>query len=279
MPQKKRPLLSGVTTRIICTTFLLYSCIAKESSFVRPMLALTRASRQLPLRSARPSWLRMATTTTAPPKRKSRTTKAADELVAATGSPSKLIIVESAMKAKTISKFLPTGWEVDFCQGHVREMPSKTSEVPEKEKRKWEVLGVKVHENFEPLWVILPDKKQIIKRLEDKTKTCEELYLATDEDREGEAISWHLRELLKPKVPVKRAVFHEITSSAVEAALENPREIDQNLVEAQKARRVLDRVAGYSMTPLLWKKIAARLSAGRVQSAGLALLVGRERER
>lgn len=278
MPQKKRSLFLGVPTRIVYITFVLYHCLAQESSFVPSMLTLTRTFRQLPTRNARPSWLRMATTTTEPTKRKSRTSKP-EELVAVAGSPSKLIIVESAMKAKTISKFLPTGWEVDFCQGHVREMPSKTSEVPEKEKRKWEVLGVKVHENFEPLWVILPDKKQIIKRLEDKTKTCEELYLATDEDREGEAISWHLRELLKPKVPVKRAVFHEITSSAVEAALENPREIDQNLVEAQKARRVLDRVAGYSMTPLLWKKIATRLSAGRVQSAGLALLVARERER
>jgi DNA topoisomerase-1 len=191
----------------------------------------------------------------------------------------KLLIVESATKARTIQKFLPQGWEVDFCMGHVRELPRSLSDMPPAVREKTEVVGVRVKQAFEPMWVVLPSREPVVNRLKEKAAACSELYLATDEDREGEAISWHLVELLKPTVPVKRVVFHEITPSAVQGGLDQPREIDQSLVEAQHARRVLDRVAGYTMSPLLWRKIGMGLSAGRVQSVGLKLLIDRERER
>jgi len=194
----------------------------------------------------------------------------------------KLVIVESATKAQTIRKLLPDGWDVDFCMGHVRELPRKLSDLPVEgglRKEKWEVLGVRINNAFEPVWVVPKSKEDLIQRLQKKTRSCSELYLATDEDREGEAISWHLLQLLQPTVPVKRAVFHEITPGAVTEGLEHPRGLNEKMVEAQTARRVLDRVAGYTVSPVLWQKITSKLSAGRVQSAGLRLLVERERER
>ncbi len=191
-----------------------------------------------------------------------------------------LVIVESPTKAKTIRKFLPKGYVVEASMGHVRDLPQSATDIPEKLKdQEWTKIGVNVEENFEPLYIIPKGKYKVIQDLKKKLANADELYLATDEDREGESISWHLLELLKPKVPVKRMVFHEITKSAIQKALEDTREVDMRLVRAQEARRILDRLVGYTVSPLIWKKIAYGLSAGRVQSAGLRLLVSRERER
>ncbi|MDJ1172616.1 type I DNA topoisomerase [Roseofilum capinflatum] len=193
---------------------------------------------------------------------------------------SSLVIVESPTKARTIRNFLPTGYQVEASMGHVRDLPSAADEIPASfKKEKWAQLGVNVESNFEPLYVIPKDKKKIVKELKDALKKADELILATDEDREGESISWHLKELLKPKVPIKRMVFHEITQEAIRAALQNCRDIDLQLVHAQETRRILDRLVGYTISPLLWKKIAPKLSAGRVQSVAVRLLVARERER
>lgn len=192
----------------------------------------------------------------------------------------KLVIVESPTKAKTIKKFLPKGYEVVASMGHLRDLPQSASDIPQKyKKEEWAKLGVDVAHDFEPLYVVPKGKSKIVRELKKLLKESDELYLATDEDREGESISWHLLQLLNPKVPVKRMVFHEITKSAIERALENPRELDMNLVKAQEARRILDRIYGYTLSPLLWKKISYGLSAGRVQSAGLRMIVERERER
>ncbi|MEO1022401.1 MAG: type I DNA topoisomerase [Bacteroidota bacterium] len=191
-----------------------------------------------------------------------------------------LVIVESPTKTKTIKKYLPKGYVVDSSMGHIRDLPSSAKEIPPKFKgESWSTLGINVDEDFEPLYVISAQKKKVVKRLKDELKTADELILATDEDREGEAISWHLLEVLKPKVPVKRMVFREITKEAVQNALKNTREIDMNLVYAQETRRILDRLAGYTISPLLWKKISPGLSAGRVQSVAVQFLVQRERER
>ncbi len=191
-----------------------------------------------------------------------------------------LVIVESPTKAKTISKFLPKGYKVVSSMGHVRDLPSSAKEIPAKyKKEKWANLGVNVAEGFEPLYVIPDKKKKLVKELTQLVKEYDELILATDEDREGEAISWHLLQLLKPKVPVKRMVFHEITKEAIEEALKNFRTVDDNLVYAQETRRIIDRLAGYTISPVLWQKIAPKLSAGRVQSVAVALLVERERDR
>ncbi len=191
-----------------------------------------------------------------------------------------LVIVESPTKTKTISKYLPKGYEVDSSMGHIRDLPSSAKLIPAKYKKEsWATLGVNPDDRYFAIYVTPPDKKKVIKRLKDKLKDADELILATDEDREGEAISWHLLEVLKPKVPVKRMAFREITKEAVLNALENTRDIDMQLVHAQETRRILDRLAGYTVSPLLWKKISPGLSAGRVQSVAVEMLVERERER
>lgn len=191
-----------------------------------------------------------------------------------------LVIVESPTKAKTITKFLGNDYVVRASMGHVRDLPESASEIPAKVKKEpWARLGVNVDGNFEPLYVVPKSKKDQIKELQDLLKASEALYLATDEDREGESISWHLHEVLKPKVPVRRLVFHEITKEAIQESLKNPREIDQDLVRAQETRRIVDRLFGYEVSPLLWKKMAPGLSAGRVQSVAVRLLVERERAR
>jgi DNA topoisomerase I len=191
-----------------------------------------------------------------------------------------LVIVESPAKARTIAKFLGSGYEVEASVGHVRDLPSNAAEIPAAYKSEaWSRLGVNVDAGFTPLYVVPADKKAKIRELKAKLKNASALYLATDEDREGEAISWHLFDLLDPKVPVKRMVFHEITKAAIDAAILNCRDIDKSLVDAQEARRILDRLYGYEVSPVLWRKIAPRLSAGRVQSVATRLIVEREKER
>jgi DNA topoisomerase I len=192
----------------------------------------------------------------------------------------KLVIVESPAKARTISGFLGRGYVVESSIGHIRDLPNNASEVPAKYKgESWGRLGVNVDDGFAPVYVVPADKKKQISKLKSLLKDADELYLATDEDREGEAIAWHLLDELKPKVPVHRMVFHEITPEAIAAAVANPRSINDDLVEAQEARRILDRLYGYEVSPVLWKKVMSGLSAGRVQSVATRLVVDRERER
>ncbi|WP_461297492.1 type I DNA topoisomerase [Streptomyces harbinensis] len=192
----------------------------------------------------------------------------------------RLVIVESPAKAKTIKGYLGPGYVVEASVGHIRDLPNGAAEVPAKYKgESWARLGVNVDANFQPLYVVNSDKKDQVRKLKELLAESDELYLATDEDREGEAIAWHLREVLKPKVPVRRMVFHEITRDAIRAAVDNPRELNQLLVEAQETRRILDRLYGYEVSPVLWKKVMPRLSAGRVQSVATRLVVERERER
>ncbi|QSJ17877.1 type I DNA topoisomerase [Nostoc sp. UHCC 0702] len=193
---------------------------------------------------------------------------------------STLVIVESPTKARTIRNYLPKDYRVEASMGHVRDLPQSASEIPTAIKaEKWAQLGVNVDADFEPVYVVPKDKKKIVTQLKDALKDVDELILATDEDREGESISWHLYQLLKPKVPTKRMVFHEITQDAIKKALKNCRNIDEQLVRAQETRRILDRLVGYTLSPLLWKKIAWGLSAGRVQSVAVRLLVNKERQR
>jgi DNA topoisomerase-1 len=191
-----------------------------------------------------------------------------------------LVIVESPAKARTIGKYLGKGYRVEASIGHVRDLPQGAKEVPAQYKGEpWANLGVNVNDNFTPIYVVPPGKTKQIKLLKDRLKDASALYLATDEDREGEAISWHLLELLKPKVPVHRLVFHEITKDAIQEALKGPRQVDEGLVRAQETRRIVDRLYGYEVSPLLWRKVRPKLSAGRVQSVAVRLIVERERER
>ena len=192
----------------------------------------------------------------------------------------KLVIVESPTKARTIRSYLGDEFEIEASMGHVRDLPSSAREVPESlRKHKWASLGVNVDDDFEPLYVVPKDKQKVVTQLKKQLKKADELYIATDEDREGESIGWHLIQVLEPKVPVKRMVFHEITKDAIVSALDKTRDIDTNLVEAQETRRLLDRLVGYSISPVLWRVISKGLSAGRVQSVAVRLLVQREKER
>ncbi|WP_327088748.1 type I DNA topoisomerase [Nonomuraea sp. NBC_01738] len=192
----------------------------------------------------------------------------------------RLVIVESPAKAKTIEKYLGSGYVVESSIGHIRDLPERADDIPEKYKGEaWARLGVNVEHEFEPLYVVNHDKKAQVAKLRQLLKDADELYLATDEDREGEAIAWHLQEVLKPKVPVHRMVFHEITPQAIRAAVANPRTLNLRLVDAQETRRILDRLYGYEVSPVLWKKVKPKLSAGRVQSVATRLVVERERER
>ena len=208
-------------------------------------------------------------------------TKATGGKTAATnGHGSKLVIVESPSKARTIAGYLGQGYVVESSVGHIRDMPDSAAEIPEKYRGEpWARLGVNVDDNFEPLFVVHSDKRQQVSKLKSLLKDADELLLATDEDREGEAIAWHLLQELKPKVPTSRMVFHEITPEAIARAIANPRQVDEGLVDAYQARRVLDRLYGYEVSPVLWKKVMPKLSAGRVQSVATRLTVDRERER
>jgi DNA topoisomerase-1 len=191
----------------------------------------------------------------------------------------KLVIVESPAKAKTIAGYLGPDYVVESSIGHIRDLPERASEIPKDKRDRYGVMGVAIDEGFEPYYVVDPDKKRVVADLKRKLKDADELLLATDEDREGEAIAWHLLQELKPKVPVNRMVFHEITKEAIQAALDHPRPVDERLVDSQETRRILDRLYGYEVSPVLWKKVMPRLSAGRVQSVATRLVVERERER
>lgn len=193
--------------------------------------------------------------------------------------PRRLVIVESPTKARTIVGFLGDGYTVEASVGHIRDLPQPSELPADMKKGPYGKFAVDVEDGFKPYYRVDPDKKKKVTELRKLLKEADELYLATDEDREGEAIAWHLLEVLKPKVPVKRLVFHEITPEALERALENTREIDYDLVYAQETRRILDRLYGYEISPVLWRKVRAGLSAGRVQSVATRLVVERERER
>src|SRR5437588_3118258 len=192
----------------------------------------------------------------------------------------RLVIVESPAKARTIAGYLGPEFVVESSIGHVRDLPERAADIPAQFKKEpWARLGVDVENDFAPLYVVDADKKKRVADLKKRLAGADELLLATDEDREGEAIAWHLLEVLKPKVPVRRMVFHEITRDAIERALEETREVDERLVDAQESRRILDRLYGYEVSPVLWKKVMRGLSAGRVQSVATRLVVQRERER
>ena len=196
------------------------------------------------------------------------------------GGVRRLVIVESPAKARKISSYLGPQYVVESSRGHIRDLPRGAADVPAKYKgQPWARLGVDVDNGFEPLYIVTPDKRSTVTELRDALRDADELYLATDGDREGEAIAWHLLQTLKPKVPVRRMVFHEITEPAIRAAAANPRDLDQDLVDAQETRRILDRLYGYEVSPVLWKKVMPKLSAGRVQSVATRIIVERERAR
>src|SRR5437762_443602 len=191
-----------------------------------------------------------------------------------------LVIVESPAKARTIERILKDGYEVRASYGHVRDLPESADEIPDEiRKKKWGRLGVDTEGNFTPYYVIPNDKKKYVQALRAAMKGATQVYLATDPDREGESISWHLKEILKPKVPVKRIVFHEITAEAIKQAVQEAHGLNEDLVRAQESRRILDRLYGYTLSPVLWKKVQTGLSAGRVQSVAVRLIVDREEER
>ncbi|OBK21193.1 type I DNA topoisomerase [Mycobacterium asiaticum] len=199
---------------------------------------------------------------------------------ATNGSTRRLVIVESPTKARKLAGYLGSNYIVESSRGHIRDLPRAAADVPAKFKSEpWARLGVNVDADFEPLYIISPEKKSTVTELKGLLKDVDELYLATDGDREGEAIAWHLMETLKPRVPVKRMVFHEITEPAILEAAQNPRDLDIDLVDAQETRRILDRLYGYEVSPVLWKKVAPKLSAGRVQSVATRIIVQRERDR
>src|SRR5260221_10507437 len=191
-----------------------------------------------------------------------------------------LVIVESPTKARTLERFLGDKYTVRSSYGHVRDLPDSASQVPaEIKKQKWGRLGVDTDGDFKPYYVVPDDKRKNVAELRTALKGASAVMLATDPDREGESISWHLLQVLKPKVPVKRIVFHEITKKAVEQAIADAHDVDDNLVRAQESRRILDRLYGYTLSPVLWKKVQTGLSAGRVQSVAVRLIVDREAER
>src|SRR3984957_19265065 len=191
-----------------------------------------------------------------------------------------LVIVESIAKATRIQSMLGPDYIVKPSIGHIRDLPQSAADIPASVKgEKWARLGINVHDHFKPVYVVSSDRKKIVAELKAALKEVDELYLATDEDREGESIAWHLLEVLNPRVPVKRMVFHEITPEAIQQAVDNWRELDRRLVDAQETRRILDRLYGYEVSPVLWRKVLPRLSAGRVQSVATRLLVERERAR
>jgi DNA topoisomerase I len=197
-----------------------------------------------------------------------------------TGAERRLVIVESPAKARTIAGYLGPGFVVKSSIGHIRDLPERAADIPSKYKKEpWARLGVDTEHDFQPLYVVDPDKKHVVAELKKQLANADELLLATDEDREGEAIAWHLVEVLRPKIPVRRMVFHEITSDAIQRALDDTRDVDRRLVDAQETRRILDRLYGYEVSPVLWKKITKGLSAGRVQSVATRLVVDRERAR
>ncbi len=195
--------------------------------------------------------------------------------------PKHLVIVESPAKARTIGRYLGDDFVVESSVGHIRDIPTRVGEVSEANKDAWKAsrFGIDIENDFAPMYVVTPNSKKQVSVLRKEMKGADALYLATDEDREGEAIAWHLLEVLKPKVPVYRMVFHEITANAIREAVEHPRELDQRVVAAQEARRVLDRLFGYEVSPVLWRKVQRGLSAGRVQSPATRIIVERERER
>ena len=196
------------------------------------------------------------------------------------GASRRLVIVESPTKARKLAGYLGSNYIVESSRGHIRDLPRAAADVPAKYKSEpWARLGVNVDDDFEPLYIISPEKKSTVTELKGLLKDVDELYLATDGDREGEAIAWHLLETLKPRIPIKRMVFHEITEQAILEAAENPRDLDTDLVDAQETRRILDRLYGYEVSPVLWKKVAPKLSAGRVQSVATRIIVQRERDR
>src|SRR5674536_181955 len=190
-----------------------------------------------------------------------------------------LVIVESPAKARTIAGYLGAGFTVEASVGHIRDLPQPSEMPADMKKGPSGKFAVDVDNGFAPYYVVDPDKRKLVADLKRALKGADELYLATDEDREGEAIAWHLLQELKPKVPVKRMVFHEITREAIQRAIESPRELDERLVDAQETRRILDRLYGYEVSPVLWKKVLPKLSAGRVQSVATRMVVERERAR
>src|SRR5438046_3783904 len=195
--------------------------------------------------------------------------------------PKTLVIVESPAKARTIERILKDSrYEVLASYGHVRDLPESADEIPDEiRKKKWGRIGVDTEGNFKPYYVIPNDKRKYVQALRSALKGANQVLLATDPDREGESISWHLKQILKPKVPVRRIVFHEVTKEAIDEAIQDPHDVDDNLVRAQESRRILDRLYGYTVSPVLWKKVQTGLSAGRVQSVAVRLIVDREEER